>query len=494
MLALYKGSVEFMLSQDRMLGDGRLNKEASQLARVKHFISNLPSLGQDMTDAQAVLVELEKETPAFTEAQRKSMVEAVASHMDSDVTTTAETKSQNHPYVHEYMPDGLWKKLRDKSVSWDTKKEDFVDFALGTMGLRHPNNDTLKSMLAILWICADRDLSPDDAYDELRNMQDKFVNKRELVPGKPLLKEYTRDVSQFIRLYPHQYLECDPPVASQIDERKIQQKTRKDVMPSRSSNKHIAKHARQQATSDPAANLQRTFMNLILGNNSSPAEVPRRPAPRGPRAIEHFPVVAAPPEPVAPLAIAAPPSLEAPLALPPPLPPCVRHEDAPAPCGIDAIVKDAKSVLGKGKKTSMKKGGKRKSCSVSSGSVSADEEDDDDEDDDGADDKVVRKKPAVKKRPAADNDDDDDDEEDEEAVMKKPAMKIAAAPKPTFEKPVHWGGGRIYYSEKKSGWRVYRRCADKVEKTIKVDKSKPADIEKNWNKALKLIKRDPRPV
>ena len=492
MLALYKGSVEFMLSQDRMLGDSRPNKEASQLARAKHFRSNLPSLGQDMADAQAVLVELEKETPAFTEAQRKSMVEAVAAHMDSDATIAADTKSQNHPYVHEYMPDGMWKKLRDKTISWDTKKEDFVDFALETLGLRHPNNDTLKSMLAILWICAEKDFAPDDAYDELRNMQDKFVHKRELAPGKPLLKEYTRDVSQFIRLYPHQYLECDPPVASQLDERKIQQKTRKDVMPSRSSNKHIAKHARQSATSDPAGGLQRSFMNFILGNGSSPAEAPRRPAPRGPRAIEHFPAVAAPPSPVALLAIAAPPIHPAPLALPAPLPPCVSPEEAPAPGGIAAIVKDAKSVLGKDKKNDKKKGGKRKACSVSSGSVSDDVEDDD-EDDAGKDDEVVKKKPAVRKRPAA-----DDDREDKEAVAKKPAMKITAAesktPKPIFDEPLHWGGGRIYYSEKKGGWRVYRRCGDKVEKTIKVDTSNPADIKNNWNKALKLIKRDPRPV
>lgn len=488
MLALYKGSVEFMLSQDRMLGDSRPNKEASQLARAKHFTSNLPSLGQDMADAQAVLVELEKETPAFTEAQRKSMVEAVASHMDADATTAADTKSQNHPYVHEYMPDGLWKKLRDKTISWDTKKEDFVDFALETLGLRHPNNDTLKNMLAIIWICAERDLAPDDAYEELRNMQDKFVHKRELVPGKPLLKEYTRDVSQFIRLYPHQYLECDPPVASQIDERKIQQKTRKDVMPSRSSNKHIAKHARLSATSDPAGGLQRSFMNFILGNNSSPAEAPRRPAPRGPRAIEHFPVAAAPPSPVARLAIAAPPSHAAPLALPAPLPPCVMPEEAFAPGGIAAIVKDAKSVLGKEKKVQKKKGDKRKACSVSSGSVSGHEEDDDEEDDD-EDDEVIKKKPAVRKRPAADTD---------EAVTKKPAMKMTTVesktPKPIFDEPLHWGGGRIYFSEKKSGWRVYRRCGDRVEKTIKVDSSNPADIKANWNKVLKLIKRDPRPV
>ena len=497
MLALYKGSVEFMLSQDRMLGDSRPNKEASQLARVKHFTSNLPSLGQDMADAQAVLAELEKESPAFTDAQRKSMVEAVASHMDSDATTTADIKSQNHPYVHEYMPDRLWKKLRDKTISWDTKKEDFVDFALETLGLRHPNNDTLKSMLAILWVCAERDLSPDDAYEELRNMQDKFVNKRELVPGKPLLKEYTRDVSQFIRLYPHQYLECDPPVASQIDERKIQQKTRKDVMPSRSSNKHIAKSARQSATCDPAAGLQRSFMNFILGNSSSLVETPRRPAPRGPPAIGNVPADAARKSPVAPLAIADGRTAVDPLELQANLPPCVMPEEATAPCGIAAIVQSAKSVLGKLKKADKKKGKKRKSCSVSSGSVSAAEDADDDVDDADSGEEVVMKKPAVKKRPAAGND-DDDDEDDEEAVTKKPATKMAtvepSTPKPTFDKPLHWGGGRIYYSEKKGSWRVYRRCEDKVEKTIKVDKSNPVDIKKNWNKALKLIKRDPRPV
>ena len=175
----------------------------------------------------------------------------------------------------------------------------------------------------------------------------------------------------------------------------------------------------------------------------------------------------------------------------------MRPEEATAPCGIAAIVQSAKSVLGKLKKADKKKGQKRKSCSVSSGSVSAAEDADDDVDDADSGEEVVMKKPAVKKRPAAGND-DDDDEDDEEAVTKKPATKMAtvepSTPKPIFDKPLHWGGGRIYYSEKKGSWRVYRRCEDKIEKTIKVDKSNPVDIKKNWNKALKLIKRDPRPV
>ena len=77
MLALYEGSVKFMISQDRLMGADCANKLASQLARAKHFAGNLPSLDKDLEDAQACLAELGKETTAFTYDQRKSMAEAV---------------------------------------------------------------------------------------------------------------------------------------------------------------------------------------------------------------------------------------------------------------------------------------------------------------------------------------------------------------------------------------------------------------------------------
>ena len=73
MLALYKGSAEFMLSQDRMLGADRPNKLASQLARAKHFAANPPFMTKDLDDAQACMVELGKETLAFTAEQRMQM-------------------------------------------------------------------------------------------------------------------------------------------------------------------------------------------------------------------------------------------------------------------------------------------------------------------------------------------------------------------------------------------------------------------------------------
>ena len=353
MLALYKGSVEFMLSQDRLLGADRSNKLASQLARAKHFASNLPSMDKDLNDAQACMAELSKDTPAFTEDQRKAMAEAITAFMDSEAGTSADCKIQNHAYLHEYMPDGLWKKLRDKTMPWDDKKEAFVDFALEVIGLRHPNNDTVKLMLAILWLCHESVLTPDDAYRELKNLGDKFVNKRALVSGRALMRDYTRDVSQFIRLYPHQYLECDPPIASQLDDRKLQQKMRKDVMPSRSTNK-LLKQTHQQAASS-SNDLHGALFQFLLGGRAIP---PLAPPMRARTMLALGDAAHSDPAPEAPKA-----PMAQPLALPP-IPPASREGQAASADAygttVETIVNEAKEVIARHKKqakalTAMKK-------------------------------------------------------------------------------------------------------------------------------------------
>ena len=341
MLALYKGSVEFMLSQDRLLGADRSNKLASQLARAKHFASNLPSMDKDLDDAQACMAELSKDTPAFTEEQRKAMAEAITAFMDSEAGTSADSsKSQNHPYLHEYMPDGLWKKLRDKTMRWDDKKEAFVDFALEVLGLRHPNNDTLKLMLAILWLCHESVLTPDDAYSELKSLGDKFVNERVIVSGRALMRDYTRDVSQFLRLYPHQYLECDPPIASQLDDRKLQQKMRKDVMPSRSTNKLLKQNHQRDAA--PSNDLHSALFQFLLGGRG----IPPLESPRRARTMLALGDAAhSDPAPEAPAPMAQP------LALPP-IPPASREGQAAGASGktVKTIVNEAKNVIDRNKK------------------------------------------------------------------------------------------------------------------------------------------------
>ena len=47
-----------------------------------------------------------------------------------------------------------------------------VDFAIETLGLRHPNDATLKMLIAIVLLCHGTELSPDDFYEKLGEVKD----------------------------------------------------------------------------------------------------------------------------------------------------------------------------------------------------------------------------------------------------------------------------------------------------------------------------------
>ena len=59
--------------------------------------------------------------------------------------------------------------------------------------------------------------------------------------------------------------------------------------------------------------------------------------------------------------------------------------------------------------------------------------------------------------------------------------------------PTYYGGGRIYFSEKKHTFRVYRRIVDKVEKQITLKSKTAKDQQTAWELCLKAIEDDPRP-
>ena len=500
-----------MLSQDALLGEDRPNRQASQLARARHFESNLASMEKDLTDAQATMLELTKDTKAFTPEQRKSMAEAVASFMDSSCTASTSTcKNQNHPYLHVYMTDTIWKQLRDKKIDWNDKKELFVDFAIEKLGLRYPNNDTCKLMLSIMWNAAEATMSPDTAYQELQSVHDMFVQKRLIINGRPLMAEYTRDASQFTKPYPHQFLECDPPIASQIDDRRLLQKMRKDVMPSRNTNKYLKDKTSNQTQAAGPSNLQSMFLQLMLGqlqslphtgaSNSSSGSASRSRPP----ALTDEQLALTDTQP-------AEGHQQKPLALPP-IPPAARES---TPATVKDIVEQAKKVItaGRGKKTIKKGKGTTKAMKKLKKTPDDDddeemqeeennndeeneepeeeheEEEEDDEEEESEEetyDGDIAKKPATLiKRPAAD-------------VNKKPAADVhkkpaGNRPEPVFDEPLHWGGGRVYYSASKRAWRVYKRGTDKVESTVSVDAESAISIKTQWSKVLDAIEKDPRP-
>ena len=267
MVSLYKGCVDFILAQDGILGVDREQREDGQRARVKHFMGSLSNLGPGLDDCVALMHELQKDTIAFTADQRKEMAEAVSSHMDSDGAAPKDAKSQRHHYIHEYLPDGMWQMLYDKTKQFDAKMELFVDFLIETVGLRFPTDDTLKIVRAIATIASDHVLSPDGAYHALCSARVKFVNKRPIMPGKPLLTEYMRDVSQFMKLFPHQYRQCDPPIASKLDDRNILQRTRKDLMPCRNTNKQLKKAVAGCPAPDLQSHTMLTCLQFMMGGN-----------------------------------------------------------------------------------------------------------------------------------------------------------------------------------------------------------------------------------
>jgi hypothetical protein len=348
MLKLYNASVEFMTNESNMLGADHPHKEASQNARVKHFVSNLRLAPKDVDDSAATMAQLQIETDAFTEAHRRIMAGAISAHMSSDTTVDkpGAPDRQSHMFMHNYLPDTKWKFLYDKSNTVHTKLEGIVDFALEVLGLRHPNDATLKMLIAIVLLCHGTELSPDDFYEMLGDVKDKFAEKRPLFPGKPLLATYDRDPQQFMRLHPRQYLECDPPIASRLEERSIQQRTRKDLMPTRSTNKHLKKNkAAKYSTASTVAvagadngSMTCRLLDYVLGK--SRADAPPALMDRGPKHT--------PPAVVVPLlAITDPGACGAAVAKEPPT--------------VDNILAQARGTLGKKPKLLLQAGRSRRS-------------------------------------------------------------------------------------------------------------------------------------
>ena len=343
MLRLYNASVEFMTSESKMLGSGHPHKAASQNARVEHFVSNLRLAPNCVDDSGAAMEQLQIETDAFTDEQRRTMADAISAHMAADSATDKQgaPDRQSNMFLQNYLPDTKWKTLYDKSVTVETKLEGLVDFSLEILGLRHPNDATLKILIAIVMLCHESALGPDDFYEVLQDVKDNYTEKRPLIPGKPLLATYDRDPQQFIRLHPRRYLECDPPIASRLDERSIQQRTRKDLMPTRSTNKHLernkagkgigCKHSCHRWWRRRVNSCHEVF-RLHLGQG----KVGCSATPRAPSSS-----CAPPAAGMQPLALPAPQ-----LALPAPVVPAGGAAGAAGPTTIDAILKQAQQTLG----------------------------------------------------------------------------------------------------------------------------------------------------
>ncbi len=198
-----------------MVGQTHDGRTASQEAHVANFCASIDELPRDMEDCAADQEELETETLACTLEHRQAMATAVSAHMWSGAPTSVNTNTQQHLHIFTYLTATAWAILQSKGYPWDVKVEYVVDFCL-VIGLRYPSDDTIRCIIAILPICHERALSPQEAYDAVHDFRMKVVSKRPCNTGARTMTVFPKDPSEFRRLYRGVYLDHEPPVGKII--------------------------------------------------------------------------------------------------------------------------------------------------------------------------------------------------------------------------------------------------------------------------------------
>ena len=231
----------------------------------------------DVDDSAAAQAELAKETVAFTPTQKARMCEAISIHMRSSSSKgSASTKTQACSYLFNFFIDNAWSLAFSKGVQWDVKLEYFCDVFLA-LGLRNPNDETVKLMIAILSSCSEKKLTPQEAYHEVHGFKTKLAAKRSLYPGAQSMMVFPQDPRDFMKQFPHVYRPNDPPVASKLSEASLRNMTRKDLMPTRSSNKFVGAKDKQQSMhidgSGSSGSSADKLLDYLLGQRGSAPEL-----------------------------------------------------------------------------------------------------------------------------------------------------------------------------------------------------------------------------
>ena len=153
------------------LGQNNPSIAKSRESRVQHFLDGLVSMKRDIVDSYNALQEIAKETPAFSKAQRDTMASAVSAYMQgSDVAIFGKSnRMQNHPNITGALTESLWSVICDAQLSLDDKSQEFVKHCVAILGLRKPNDATLKDILGILEMCSKKELTPDERRKQLNN-------------------------------------------------------------------------------------------------------------------------------------------------------------------------------------------------------------------------------------------------------------------------------------------------------------------------------------
>ena len=258
MLQHYNAAVTYINNENEFLGHDHAGKVATARSQLKHFIETLPSCDRDVGASASLLERLRTDdSEAFTQDERRQLATAVSVHMRGVCTgsspATNDGRNQKHIYLYNYMSNAMWDITWDPEFSDDQKYSAIGDWFL-ELGLRFPDDDTVKQMIAIIQCGPDGNqatpsstrsqtppqttpqTTPSENYTQLHSFKRKLRAKRETYGGMVTFKVFPENPAEFEELYPGRIAE---PSASRVSKDLLSEMTHKDVMPCRSTNKFV---------------------------------------------------------------------------------------------------------------------------------------------------------------------------------------------------------------------------------------------------------------
>ena len=495
------------------------------------LLTRIRSLKPSRDEVADVLAYLGAESCLFSKEDRLEIGRAANATMVDPTTVVARatTKTQQHLYLHHYLPAKLWTCLESE----DTKVNRFRQlgqFMCQSLGLRNPDAKTKRLAVVVSHLASQDNPTPTVAYADVQLFSDIMEQKRSSVCTKQTMASFPEDPKVFMDAYPTAFDPEHPPVECRVSLSAIVERCRKEVTPCRDTNKQVRGHTTKPAAPvapAPSESVNGALLSILerymfqkghappgegLGSSrasfegSPPGQSPRE-SPPGRSSRESSLAIEGPRAPM----VDTPAPMFSGGVAPSCLDPChdklaqlkarlgcagVGHEHVP--------LEDGERGAGDSGATAAPLRRIRKKCRVriksrsSTGSSSDPEE--------PAPVEVAR--PATRRRarrsapapktkrtsapaPKATASPTRVTKSMHEALLKKPA-KVARPPQ--SQKPTAHAGGKIYWSKPKGAYRVYLRKGDRVDKCVPANVANESDMKHKFMIACALIENDTRPA
>lgn len=523
-----------------------------------NVVARIKNMTIEHDHAAAAFDYLGTDESIFNVEHRKEIASAIKASMSTTVVTPTKRHGftmQTHRFLHNYLPAKLWGVLLS-SETMKHKMRFFASFLVQHLGLRCIEEGTKRLSVVIILLCSKLDPDPHETYKLIVEFAEIFDQKRASIKTAQTLIKFPEDPLEFMVMYPKAYAPDDPPVECRLDLADIAERCRKDLTPCRKTNLRVARSSSFASTTPATSPTNALVRHGDLGHAGIPfgQSDMDRPITRGEMLamMRHF--MARQTQPSSSVNLDAILDTRPPLEkradfddnrardigdlFPGGVPPACMDAPKRTPAA-DSVHEKLQQLRGEMSipqttpaSVAQERANKRhaqqvadaakraKRAGTSSTSIPIDPSQNSDNNSEASDDSEldVAKTRAKPKKPPTKNPTKKkeitrktsnkppsvatvgkakkgaDTAKLFESLLKRPRPKHRPQPCYTMGKTTSYNGGKIYWSKKKSGLRVYKRSpADRVETTVHVASADKKVRAERWNIACALIEADPRP-